>query len=147
MRHIIPAEAEGRGRRLRGGRAYQEEGAPAGDVGQAHGDALVLAEAQPHVAALRRPRRHRCAQQRFGAPFAQIRVALVPCASQLTCHGGDAAPKDGELPNSSLLLEKLGHVRHVLGQVRVDCKFTFTIAVSHHPSLHDSFCHSGGITH
>ena len=69
------------------GEAHQEEGAPAGDVGEAHGDALVLAEAQPHVAALRRPGRHRRAQQRLGAPLAQVCVALMPCASQPTCHG------------------------------------------------------------
>ena len=62
----------------------QQDGAPAGDVGQAHGHALVLALAQAHVAAGgRRAVRVRARSVRTArgrrAALAQVRVALHAC--------------------------------------------------------------------
>jgi hypothetical protein len=66
-------------------RPHQQEGAPAGDVGDAHGHALVLAQAQAHVAARRRAALglgggRRGSARRARAAAAQVRVALHACA-------------------------------------------------------------------
>ena len=57
---------------------HQKEGTPAGNIREAHGDALVLPEAQAHVAALC-PSRLSASQQRLGAALAEVRVAFMPC--------------------------------------------------------------------
>jgi len=74
-------DAVDEGSRVTPPETYQEEGAPASDVREAHGDALVLPEAQPHVAALLAD--HSCHPKHgLGATLAQVCVTLMTCTAK-----------------------------------------------------------------
>ena len=74
-------DAVDKGSRTAPPETYQEEGAPASDVREAHGDALVLSKAQAHVAALLAD--HSCHPKHgLGAALAQVCVTLMTCTAK-----------------------------------------------------------------